>query len=496
MHRLTGLPILAFALAALGASAGCGQVVVIATGSGGPSGSGGSSSQGGLGGSGGPGGFGGWSSGGGPGSGGSGASGGAGGFGGFGGGAGAGGFGGGAGAGGSIAFPTPIEHVIVIVKENHTFDNYFGTFPGAEGTTVCQLKNGTIPCQHAPDLPRDLCHKHGCAQLAWNHGQMNGWEDVPTSSKDGDNLAWAQYHEEDIPNYWQYAKHFTLGDHFFSNVLGPSFPGHAFLIAAQAGWAIGNPPIHIDHPYWGCDDPAGDTVTVLQDGSCTQANIYPCLSAPSLPDVLPPGVTWKFYGTTFEMETEIWSLFDAFDHVRNGPGWANVVNAKELPVDLANHTLPNVAWLVSMDRDNEHPGGSSVCKGENWTVNYVNQIMQSDYWPKTAILLTMDDYGGWYDHVPPPRQYGCDAQNPYGLGMRLPLVVMSPYARPGFIFKEVAEQASIPRLIETLMGAPPLSTLDPAAQDGQANDLMGVFDWGQEPLPPLVLPLVKCPEQQ
>ena len=98
--------------------------------------------------------------------------------------------------------------------------------------------------------------------------------------------------------------------------------------------------------------------------------------------------------------------------------------------------------------------------------------MQSDLWKDTAVLYTTDDWGGFYDHVPPPRQYGCDAQHPYGLGMRLPFLVISPYARPGFIFKEQSEQASIPRFIEKVFGAPALSTLDPAAQDGQANDLM------------------------
>ena len=100
----------------------------------------------------------------------------------------------------------------------------------------------------------------------------------------------------------------------------------------------------------------------------------------------------------------------------------------------------------------------------------------------------MDDFGGWYDHVAPPRQYGCDPAHPYGLGFRLPLIVISPYAKPGHVFHEVAEQASIPRFIEKVFGATTtLSTLDPAAQDGQANDLMDAFDFTQTPLPPLVL---------
>ncbi len=146
-----------------------------------------------------------------------------------------------------------------------------------------------------------------------------------------------------------------------------------------------------------------------------------------------------------------------------------------------------MTWLVDQDLADEHPQVGGICAGENWTVGHINHLMNSPIWKDTAILFTMDDFGGWYDHVPPPRQYGCDPTHPYGLGFRLPLIVMSPYARPGFVFHETAEQASIPRFIEQVFGAPALSTLDPAAQDGQANDLMNAFDFTQAPLPPLVL---------
>ncbi len=391
--------------------------------------------------------------------------------------------------------PLPIDHVIVIVKENHTFDNYFGSFPGADGTSKCLLKDGSsFDCPHAPDRTlRDLCHEHDCALTDWNGGQMNGWQDVSGSDVLGDKLAWAQYHESDIPNYWAYAKTFTLADHFFADELGPSFPGHLFTLAAQAGWATGNPPTDITHPYWGCDQAMNATVEILDNGSCNTRQVFPCFKIPSIPDVLPQGVSWKFYGTNFYLLPEIWSMFDGVDGIRNGPGWMNVVNVSEFETDVKNKTLPNVTWLVDQDLADEHPQVGGVCAGENWTVDRVNMIMNSDYyWPRTAILFTMDDFGGWYDHVAPPRQYGCDAQHPYGLGFRLPLIVISPYAKPHFIFKEVAEHASIARFIEKVFDAPSLSTLDPAAQDGQANDLMNAFDFDQAPLPPLPLQTRFC----
>ena len=382
--------------------------------------------------------------------------------------------------------PTPIRHVVVIVKENHSFDNYFGTFPGAEGTPAVK---------EAPDsTSRDLCHSHECALMEWNHGKMNGWPTVVGSNVGGDQLAYSQYLEKDIPNYWQYARRFTLADHFFSNVLGPSFPGHAFLLAAQAGWATGNPGTQLSSPYWGCDQAPETRVATEDPAQCTEKYVFPCFAIPSVPDVLPAGVDWRFYGSNFYFLSEVWSLFDAIRPIRDGAGWGKVVYESEFEKDVREKKLPAVTWLVNQDFGDEHPSIGGVCMGENWTVSHVNMIMQSDYWKDTAILFTMDDYGGWYDHVAPPRQYGCDAKKPYGLGFRVPLVVISPYARRGFVFKEVAEQASIPRFIERVFGAKKtLHDLDPAAQDAGANDLFGAFDFAQSPLPPLVLPTRKCP---
>jgi phospholipase C len=405
--------------------------------------------------------------------------------------------GGGASDGGGIDTAFPIQHVVVIVKENHTFDNYFGTFPGAEGTTTCTTSDGGITCPHAPDhTPRDLCHEHSCALTDWNGGQMNGWDQVSGSSQNGDNLAYAQYVEADIPNYWKYARTFTLGDHFFANVLGPSFPGHTFVLAAQVGWADGNPTT--SGAYWGCDQTSTTTVEILSASSATPQKVFPCFDIPSVPDILPAGVDWKFYGSNFYVLPEIWSMFDAIKSIRNGPGWSNVVNASTFDTDVKNGKLPAVTWLVNQDGSDEHPGLplglGGVCNGENWTVDRINAIMNSPLWASTAILFTMDDFGGWYDHVAPPRQYGGDPQHPYGLGFRLPLIVISPYAKPGFVFKEVAEQASIPRFIERIFHTgKTLHDLDPAAQDAQANDLMGAFDFTQTPLPPLVLTDRTCP---
>jgi phospholipase C len=169
------------------------------------------------------------------------------------------------------------------------------------------------------------------------------------------------------------------------------------------------------------------------------------------------------------------------------------VTTSQFDSDVDAKKLPHVVWLVNQDLADEHPNVGGICAGENWTVDRINKIMASDYWKDTAILFTMDDFGGWYDHVVPPRQYGCDAKSPYGLGFRLPLLVISPYAKPGFIFKEVSEQASIPKFIEKVMGSTKsLHSMDPAAQDDVANDLTGAFDFTQPPLAPLPLTTRAC----
>ena len=388
----------------------------------------------------------------------------------------------------------PIDHVVVIVKENHTFDNYFGSFPGAEGTSTFVRSDGGVgTCGHAPlSTTRDLNHGHGAGLTDWNGGAMNGWDLVQGSSVNGDDLAYAQYRESDIPNYWAYARTYTLADHFFSGMIGPSFPGHTMVLAAQAGWALGNPDT--TSAYWGCDQPASTRVTVQDQASCTDQRVFPCFQFSGVPDMLPAGVSWKFYGTNFYLLPEVWSMFDALQYTRYGPGWSRVVNASTFDEDVATGRLPNVSWLVDQDLDDEHPKIGNVCAGENWTVGHINKLMQSPYWKTTAILFTMDDFGGWYDHVPPPQQYGCSATEPYGLGFRLPLIVISPYARKGFVFKEVAEHASIPKFIERIFATQHLlSDFEPGARDGVANDLMGAFDFSQPPQPPLVLQTRTCP---
>jgi len=391
----------------------------------------------------------------------------------------------------TLATNLPVKHVVVIVKENHTFDNYFGTFPGAEGSTQCLTTTGAIPAPHAPNVtPRDLAHGRDAALADWNGGAMDGWLNVQGASNQGDNLFCAQYREADLPGYWAYARTYGLADHFFANALGPSFPGHTFLVAAQAAWTIDNPAP--GSAYWGCDQSASSQIQTMQPGACTTNLVPPCFDIPSVPTLLPSGADWRFYGTTSHGSREVWSVFDAIRPIRETGLWNKVVDAATFDHDVQAGALPAVTWLVDEDKYDEHPGAAGVCAGENWTTQHLNALMQSPLWKDTVVMLTMDDFGGWYDHVLPPRRYGCDPTQPYGLGFRLPLIVISPYVKRG-VYKGVAEQASIVKFILETFDAPAyLSDIDPAAQDGQANDLMDMFDWAQTPLEPLIVPERSC----
>ena len=388
---------------------------------------------------------------------------------------------------------SPIHHVIIFVKENHTFDNYFGSFPGAEGTATAVTSNGPIPVTEAPDVPpHDLCHEHSCALTDLDHGKMDGWSLDGGSDIASDLLAYQQYYEQDIPNYWQYARNFTLGDHFFSGDLGPSFPGHLMALAAQSAWAIGNPS---DYIPWTCDAAAGTTLPVMNPTTGQVSQVFPCFDIPSLPDLLPPTLDWRFYGTNYTSALGgVWTMFNAIRSIHDSPvAQSKIVSEANFDADVASGSLPAVTWVVNQDQDDEHPSYCiSVCHGENYTVDRINSVMQSPLWQDTAILILWDDFGGWYDHVPPPVTLG-PAASPYGWGMRVPLLVVSPYAKPGYIFKHNASQASVIHFTERVLGIhKSLHALDPAAQDSAVDDLFGAFDFHQPPNPPLVLPDRSC----
>jgi phospholipase C len=390
------------------------------------------------------------------------------------------------------AFRSKIQHVVYIIKENRSFDNYFGTFPGAEGATSGLISTGErIPLGHSPDrTSRDLGHAWPDAHTAIDGGRMDQFDLLPDQNGNltNDLLGMTQFIDSDIPNYWSYAEHFALGDHMFGSIEAESFPNHLYAVASQSGGVIGNP----DSLIWGCDAAEGTTAQVM-DTSGNSTNVFPCFEFQTLADSLESaGIPWRFYAPVAGQIGYIWSVLDAIGHIRNGPLWASrVLPYGQFLLDAAGGTLPAVSWLVPDFSVSDHPsrpgipGGPatiSTCEGENWTVQYINAIMQGPNWPTTAIVLVWDDFGGFYDHVPPP------SVDYYGLGIRVPFIVISPYVKEGIVSHTVYEPASVLQFIETRFKVKALT-----ARDVQANSLLDMFDFSQVGAPPLILPLRTCP---
>ncbi|HEX2049625.1 MAG TPA: alkaline phosphatase family protein [Actinomycetota bacterium] len=388
--------------------------------------------------------------------------------------------------------PIPIKHIIYIIKENRTYDNYFARYPGAEGTTTGKTSTGeTVQLSEATDvLEPDLGHSFLDGMEAINGGRMDRFDLV----FNGESLnGYSSFTREGIPNYWAYADEFVLGDHMFSSMYGPTFPEHLYTVAAYANDVVDNKNETVGEGGY-CGDP-GETTTAFQkltprekrevmaaerdesgggiDDEDIQTivqywhDIRACFDFEVLPDHLEKaGISWHYYAD----EGSWMNAMLAIDHMYNSKHWGTDITPEEQFIeDIENEKLDRVSWVVPGPGVNEHPGGPSVCVGENWTVDVVNRIMKSKYWKSTAIFLTWDDFGGFYDHVPPPQK------DHMGLGPRVPLLIISPWAKQGYVDSTEYEFSSVLKFIETVYDLPCMTH-----RDCQANDMMDAFDFEQE----------------
>jgi phospholipase C len=374
----------------------------------------------------------------------------------------------------------PVKHVVFLIKENRTFDNLFGMFPGANGTSV-GLDDGTRrPLVRGTDGSigsEDIPHCYTCSLAAWNHGKMDGFNQDPAS----DRWAYTQLRQAQLPNYWHWASRFVLADNFFSSAQGPSFPNHLYAIAAQSGGAHDNPrrtgPFRSSNTF-GCDAPEGQTVTVV-DSEGHEKQVQPCFDFLTEGDLLSrAGIDWAYYAAEPDQLGYIWSAYSAIRHIRETHEWhRHVLPVDDVIGDIRDDRLPAVTWIAPRYEVSEHPQ-YNFCAGENWSTRVIDAIMRSSMWDSTAIFVTWDDYGGFYDHVPPPQLDG------FGLGIRVPLIVISPYAGRGVVDHHLGEFSSVLRFIEENWG---LSNL--TRRDRRAMDLSYDFDFEQPPRDPDPLPL-------
>ncbi len=319
-----------------------------------------------------------------------------------------------------------IDHVIILVKENHTFDNYFGTYPGANGVTLPRSSNPP---------PSDPPHTHA----AW-------LTRASTSVR-------KQFVEADIPAYFGYARRYTLCDTYYTDVAGPSTPNHLMLMCADAQ-VIDNPPKR---------NPPTPRFTSSLPRSLEAA-----------------GLTWRSYGGY---------AIDYMDGVN--ASWK--LTSDRFRTDAAAGQLPNVAWVYAPLQFDEHPPYSNpqgapmgnVTQGMQWTVDQVNAVVWGGLWPRTAVFITWDDWGGWYDHVDPPQVEIWNGNSHPGYngtqfryGSRVGCLVLGPFARSGYISKVVHSHVSLVKFCETTFG---LKTLN--SRDAGADDMADCFDFTRSPAP-------------
>jgi phospholipase C len=402
----------------------------------------------------------------------------------------------------------PIQHVVFIVKENRSFDHYFGTYPGADGATTGVTHDGkTVPLRDAPDIePIDLPHSFTEGLVDIDGGKMDGLDLL-----EPDLAGYSQHSRADLPHYFAYADRFVLADHFFTSQFGSTYPEHLYVAAAQSNKIVDN-KLSTDHAGNYCDDPTeysdrfrdglteADKKTIIDlehavnsdDAKTKLANfrepIRLCFDIKVEADELEKaGVSWKYY----VLQDRWMNVMQSIKHVRYGPEWNKVVEPDQFLTDLSEGQLPHVSWLIPPDSFNEHPGaGVSVCSGENWTVEQLNALQKSPEWKSTLVVLVWDDFGGFYDHVPPPRY------DIMGLGPRTPALIMSPWTvrgsnkLGGSIDHTTYEFSSVLRFIEDRWGLKPLTS-----RDQRADPLTGALDFTQQPnMKKLILPeRTDCP---
>jgi phospholipase C len=418
---------------------------------------------------------------------------------------------GGGSTGNSGAPATVIQHIVIIFQENRTPDNLFQDpvliSRGADIASSGMNSQGEIIPLSPIDLgtsgpsPQnyDLSHAHAAFVAMYDGGRMDGADLIPCTPAANcpphahPNPQFMYVTPADVQPYFALAEQYTFGDRMFQTNEGPSFPAHQFIIAGTSAPTATSRLFAAENPWLasaaGCIAAPNDRVAMIDaSGSETaQPAEYPCFEHPTVTDLLGEvNVSWRYYAPS---AGSIWTAPDAINHICGpqtiggtltctGAEWtANVVIPQtQVLTDIANGKLAQVSWVIPDGQESDHAAYNDG-SGPSWVAAIVNAIGNSAYWWNTAIIITWDDWGGWYDHVPPTViNDGVSWGSGYVYGFRVPLIVVSPYARTGYVSHVTHDFGSILKFIETTFQ---LSSLGYA--DTPADDLSDCFDFSQTP---------------
>ena len=416
-----------------------------------------------------------------------------------------------------------IQHIVIIMQENRSFDSYFGTYPGADGIpmqngvpTVCVNDPRTGLCVKPYHDSQDLNHggPHGAANAAAdiNGGQMNGFIGQaekgkgscadplnPACSGNGITDVMGYHDAREIPNYWKYAENFVLQDHIFEPDASWSLPAHLFLVSAwSANCTVKGDPSS-------CVNNIKGPVTTKQADQYTADYAWTDLTYL----LYKAKVSWAYYvapGTQPDCDDDaascapvkqkastpgIWNPLPDFDTVQQDGQLGNIQSVNNFYTAAKNGTLPAVSWITPNGKESEHPP-ALVSVGQSYVTGLINAVMQSPDWNSTAIFLAWDDWGGFYDHVVPPTV----DQNGYGL--RVPGLVISPYAKQGYIDHQTLSFDAYLKFIEDdFLNSQRLNPKTDGRPDPRPDvredasilgNLLSDFDFTQPPRPPMLLP--------
>ena len=372
----------------------------------------------------------------------------------------------------AIASGSPITHVVILIMENRTLDYMFNGFPGADTAQTGQIHTGqTVTLQQIPlEAAGDINHNHPNFKAAYDKGKNDGFDLEGWDPRLPALAPYGYAPQTEVAPDWSIAQQYTLADRMFQSVTSNSYPAHQYLIAGQSAYAIGLPN---DPNAWGCDSRAGTTVSLLNANGHIVNGPFPCFDYQTLADLLDAGgVSWRYYTYT---PTYIWNAYDAINHIRYGTDWTNniISPSSKFQSDVAAGTLASVTWIVPTNNNSDHTGDHSKT-GPSYVASVVNAVGNSQFWSSTVIFVTWDDWGGWYDHVPPPQL------DRMGLGFRVPLLVVSPWSHHGYVSHVQHEFGSILHFTESNFGLGNLGQTDV-----RADDLSDCFDYTQSP-PPFV----------
>jgi phospholipase C len=383
---------------------------------------------------------------------------------------------------------TYIKHVVVIIQENRSFENFFAGYPGADAPTFGYADGKKIALRPTSFDGPDLPHDWQSSIAGWNNGKMNGfWEDEGRL-KDGFPYAYSYVKRSLIVPYWTMAREYVLADRMFPTEFGGSFTAHLTLIAGTDNLTPTKAEVNFpDGAFGDCDSPQGTKTSTVNEkreiGHFTGP--FPCFNQfntmaqdldhpPSTASGGTP-VSWKYYASK-RLHAGIWEPFEAISYVRYGRDWWFDISFPNRHIlrDVGDGKLASVSWVTPTKQDSDHPGDDSD-KGPSWVAAIVNAIGESPYWKSTAIIVLWDDWGGWYDNAKPPQ---LDFR---GLGIRVPCLIISPYAKRGYVSHTQYEYGSILKFIEQAFNLPPLGPTDEGYTDTRATSIDDSFDFTQKP---------------